>query len=118
MAPKVIRGTLLVLYQLQVIVGCVPPSYQRNHYPDLGQSSIFISYVIDLGTHHLEGSASWRIPIGLQLVWGGVMLSGVLFLPESPYAPSTILARHTHTNDCSVVVTRSVTDARKKPQAL
>lgn len=65
-APKGLRGTLLVLYQLQVIVG------------------LFISYVFDLGTHHLSGSASWRIPIGLQLVWGCIMLSGMLFLPESP----------------------------------
>ncbi|KAF6755181.1 general substrate transporter [Ephemerocybe angulata] len=40
-APKALRGTLLVLYQLQVIVG------------------LFISYVFDLGTHHLSGSASW-----------------------------------------------------------
>ncbi|EAU83517.1 sugar transporter [Coprinopsis cinerea okayama7 len=65
-APKALRGTLLVLYQLQIIFG------------------LFLSYVFDLATHHIPNSASWRIPIGLQLAWGLVMLSGIFFLPESP----------------------------------
>ncbi|EGO05363.1 hypothetical protein SERLA73DRAFT_101147 [Serpula lacrymans var. lacrymans S7.3] len=65
-APKAIRGMMLVLYQVQIIMG------------------IFISYVIDLGTHSIPNSASWRIPVGLQLVWGLILLSGVFFLPESP----------------------------------
>ncbi|KAI0370093.1 general substrate transporter [Pilatotrama ljubarskyi] len=65
-APKAMRGMLLVLYQLQIIIG------------------IFISYIIDLGTHHINGSASWRIPVGLQMLWGLILLSGIFFLPESP----------------------------------
>ncbi|KAJ3574621.1 hypothetical protein NP233_g1641 [Leucocoprinus birnbaumii] len=65
-APKALRGTLLVLYQLQIIVG------------------LFLSYVFDLATHHLNNAASWRIPVGLQLVWGAALLSGIFFLPESP----------------------------------
>ncbi|KAI0803285.1 general substrate transporter [Irpex lacteus] len=65
-APKALRGMLLVLYQLQIIFG------------------IFLSYLIDLGTHTLEGSASWRIPVGLQMLWGLILLSGIFFLPESP----------------------------------
>ncbi|EEB89861.1 hypothetical protein MPER_11998, partial [Moniliophthora perniciosa FA553] len=65
-SPKALRGTLLVLYQLQIIVG------------------IFISYIVDLGTHTIPGSASWRIPVGLQLLWGLILLSGIFFLPESP----------------------------------
>ncbi|KAH8113463.1 sugar transporter [Phellopilus nigrolimitatus] len=65
-APKRIRGAMLVLYQLQVIMG------------------IFISYIIDLGTHTIKNSASWRIPVGLQLLWGLILLSGIFFLPESP----------------------------------
>ncbi|KZT22630.1 general substrate transporter [Neolentinus lepideus HHB14362 ss-1] len=65
-SPKALRGTLLVMYQLQIIMG------------------IFVSYLIDLGTHHLDNSASWRIPVGLQMVWGFILLSGIFFLPESP----------------------------------
>jgi SP family sugar:H+ symporter-like MFS transporter len=65
-APKALRGTLLVLYQLQIIIG------------------IFLSYVFDLASHHLNNAASWRIPVGLQLVWGAALLSGIFFLPESP----------------------------------
>ncbi|KAJ7784780.1 general substrate transporter [Mycena olivaceomarginata] len=65
-APKALRGTFLVLYQLQIIVG------------------LFLSYVLDLATHSVANSASWRVPVGLQLVWGLGLLSGIFFLPESP----------------------------------
>ncbi|OBZ68528.1 Hexose transporter 2 [Grifola frondosa] len=65
-APKALRGMLLVLYQVQIITG------------------IFLSYIIDLGTHSINGPASWRIPVGLQLLWGTILLSGIFFLPESP----------------------------------
>ncbi|TRM61582.1 general substrate transporter [Schizophyllum amplum] len=65
-APKAMRGVLLVMYQLQVIMG------------------IFISYIIDLGTHAIPNSASWRIPVGLQMLWGLILISGMFFLPESP----------------------------------
>ncbi|KAI0783335.1 general substrate transporter [Abortiporus biennis] len=65
-SPKALRGMLLVLYQLQIIIG------------------IFISYMIEIGTHHIKNSASWRIPVGLQMLWGLILLSGIFFLPESP----------------------------------
>ncbi|KAF9486548.1 sugar transporter [Pholiota conissans] len=65
-APKALRGALLVLYQLQIIIG------------------IFLSYILDLATHSITNSASWRVPVGLQLVWGLILLSGIFFLPESP----------------------------------
>ncbi|KAK0199183.1 general substrate transporter [Armillaria mellea] len=71
-APKALRGMLLVLYQLQI-------SYGVTSTP-----RIFISYIIDLGTHTISGSASWRIPVGLQMLWGLIILSGIFFLPESP----------------------------------
>ncbi|KAK4050245.1 hypothetical protein OIV83_003566 [Microbotryomycetes sp. JL201] len=89
-APKHLRGTLLVLYQTQIAFG------------------LFISYVINLGTHHLSGSAAWRIPVGLQLLFGLVISCGILLLPESPrhslYIGDTERARRTIAtlNSCSV----------------
>ncbi|QRV92065.1 Sugar (and other) transporter [Ceratobasidium sp. AG-Ba] len=65
-APKKIRGALLVLYQLQIIAG------------------IFLSYILDFATHKVKGSASWRVPVGLQLLWGLILCGGIMFLPESP----------------------------------
>ncbi|GBE77322.1 Hexose transporter 2 [Sparassis crispa] len=65
-SPKALRGMLLVFYQVQIISG------------------IFISYLIELGTHTINGPASWRIPVGLQILWGCILLSGIFFLPESP----------------------------------
>lgn len=85
-APKKIRGTMLVLYQLQIICGCAnPPTLCfRTDLTHILLYSIFLSYVIDLATHSINGSASWRIPVGLQMAWGLVLLSGIFFLPESP----------------------------------
>lgn len=54
-------------------------------------SSIFLSYIIDLGTHTINGPASWRIPVGLQMLWGFILLSGIFFLPESPYVLARVL---------------------------
>ncbi|EJC97759.1 sugar transporter [Fomitiporia mediterranea MF3/22] len=65
-APKKIRGAILAFYQIQIISG------------------VFFSYVVDLATHALNNSASWRIPVGLQMLWGLILLSGIFFLPESP----------------------------------
>lgn len=65
-APKRLRGSLLVLYQVQIIFG------------------LFIAYIVNLGTHHYESDASWRVPIGIQLAWGLILLGGAAVLPESP----------------------------------
>ncbi|KAF8295744.1 general substrate transporter [Clavulina sp. PMI_390] len=65
-APKRIRGAMLVLYQLQIIFG------------------LFLSYVLDLATHSISNSASWKIPVGLQMLWGLMLIVGISFLPESP----------------------------------
>lgn len=65
-APKKIRGSLLVLYQVQIISG------------------LFLAYIIDLATHKIPNSASWRIPIGLQIIWGVLLILGAWALPESP----------------------------------
>lgn len=59
-----------------VWVSCMPDSFARYR--------IFLSYMIEIGTHHLNNSASWRIPVGLQMLWGLILLSGIFFLPESP----------------------------------
>ncbi|EPQ60026.1 general substrate transporter [Gloeophyllum trabeum ATCC 11539] len=64
--PRRLRGAMLVMYQLQINFG------------------FLASYVVEQGTHTIRGSASWRSPIGLQLLWGLVLLSGMFFLPESP----------------------------------
>ena len=89
-APKRLRGSLLVLYQVQIASG------------------IFLAYIVDLGTHGLSSAASWRVPIGLQLVCGIVLIVGALALPESPRhllgkgQDERALAAIARLNDCSV----------------
>lgn len=66
-APKAIRGIIVSGYQLLVITGIV------------------VSYGITWASQTAEfSSASWRIPVGLQMLWGLILFGLVCLLPESP----------------------------------
>lgn len=66
MSPKWIRGTLVCAYQLSITFGLLSAS------------------VVNIITYQIEGSAAYRIPMGLQLTWACVLALGVLVLPETP----------------------------------
>lgn len=66
MAPKWIRGTLVCAYQLAITFG------------------IFVASVVNIFTQGLSHPNAWRIPLALQFVWAGVLLVGLLLLPETP----------------------------------
>ncbi|OCF31834.1 sugar transporter [Kwoniella heveanensis BCC8398] len=64
--PVEIRGACVSSWQLMLAIGQV------------------IGACVGLGSHNLSSTASWRIPVGINLVWV-VLLFGVLFIvPESP----------------------------------
>lgn len=65
-APKEIRGRLISLQQLMITVG------------------LMIAFWVSVGTEKYTNSASWRIPTGIQLGPGLILVTGSLFLPESP----------------------------------
>lgn len=45
---------------------------------------IFFANVVNYTMHERQGSISWRLTIGLQLLWGLIVLVGTVFCPESP----------------------------------
>ncbi|KAF2766374.1 hypothetical protein EJ03DRAFT_330105 [Teratosphaeria nubilosa] len=65
-APRQIRGALVSCYQLSITFG------------------IFLADAINLGTHTIDGSASWRITMGIGFLFPLLMGTGILFLRESP----------------------------------
>lgn len=65
-SPKWIRGAIVSCYQLAITIG------------------IFLAAVINQGTHNIDSSASYRIPIGIQLVWSLILGIGMIFMPETP----------------------------------
>ncbi|KAF9895132.1 hypothetical protein FE257_000034 [Aspergillus nanangensis] len=65
-APRQVRGAMISCYQLFVTLG------------------IFLSYCINLGTENLEGTAQWRITLGLTFLFALVLGGGMVFFPESP----------------------------------
>ena len=62
-SPAHIRGKLVSLNQLMITIG------------------ILVSYLADYG---LAGSRGWRWMFGLAAIPAGVLLAGLLFVPESP----------------------------------
>ncbi|KAK6465095.1 sugar transporter 1 [Scheffersomyces coipomensis] len=65
-APKTLRGTLVCCFQLCITFG------------------IFIGYCVTYGTKQLDDSRQWRIPLGLCFLWAIFLVSGMVFMPESP----------------------------------
>ncbi|KAG9037599.1 hexose transporter hxt1 [Tulasnella sp. JGI-2019a] len=65
-APKVIRGTLTATYQLMITFG------------------ILLAALINLGTHSMKNSGSWRITVSLNILFSIMLGIGIMFCPESP----------------------------------
>ncbi|EJC99405.1 sugar transporter [Fomitiporia mediterranea MF3/22] len=67
-SPKDVRGRITGLFQIMVAIG------------------VMLSYFINFGIsqHNPVGAKVWQIPFGFQLVPGGIMCIGLLFVKESP----------------------------------
>lgn len=65
-APKHLRGTLVCCFQLNITLG------------------IFLGYCTTYGTKTYTDSRQWRIPLGLCFAWALFLITGMLFMPESP----------------------------------
>ncbi|KAJ2723136.1 hypothetical protein GGI07_002839 [Coemansia sp. Benny D115] len=65
-SPSRIRGRLVSLQQWAITWG------------------ILIAFWIDYGCSFIESDASWRIPLGIQIVPGLVLFVAMLFMPYSP----------------------------------
>jgi len=64
--PKKVRGALVAGYQFCITLG------------------LLLASCVTYGTSTLTTKSSYRIPIGLQFIFGVVLGVGLLFLPESP----------------------------------
>ncbi|KAK9481134.1 general substrate transporter [Lipomyces japonicus] len=65
-APRKVRGALVSAYQFFITVG------------------LLLASCVDYGTQNRFDSGSYRIPIGIQMLWAIVLAVGLFFLPESP----------------------------------
>ncbi|KAJ5377005.1 hypothetical protein N7509_013891 [Penicillium cosmopolitanum] len=83
-APPNLRGTLLVLESVSIVSGVV------------------IAYWITFATRHLEGTLSFRLPLGLQMVCATILGVCIHFFPYSP----RWLALVGRSEDCMASLTR------------
>lgn len=68
-SPIKIRGAMVCVYQLMITLG------------------ILFGNVTNYGCkeYHPDSNAQWLIPIGLGFVWAALALTGLFFMPESPF---------------------------------
>jgi MFS family permease len=66
--PASVRGRITGLFQEFLVIGST------------------FAYWLDYGVslHIPQSTQQWRIPVGIQLIFGGIMLIGLYFLKESP----------------------------------
>jgi len=76
-SPPEFRGSLMTLEQFSIVFGCV------------------LGFWAGFFTRNIEGSASWRIPLGIQLIPGVLLAFGCIFLPPSP----RLLVAHGRVNE-------------------
>lgn len=65
-SPKKVRGAIVSGYQFCITIG------------------LLLASCVDYGTQNYSTTASYRIPIALQMLWAIVLATGLFFLPESP----------------------------------
>lgn len=65
-APPNLRGALLVLESISIVSGVV------------------IAFWVTYGTRYIPGEASFRLPLGLQMVSATILGVGIHFFPYSP----------------------------------
>lgn len=65
-SPKWIRGAVVSCYQWAITIG------------------LLLAAVVNQATHNRDDSSSYRIPLGIQLLWSVILSVGMLFLPETP----------------------------------
>lgn len=65
-APKNVRGAVVSGYQFCITIG------------------ILLASCVTYGTQNYTNTASYRIPIAIQIIWALILGTGLVFLPESP----------------------------------
>merc|ERR1711881_838222 len=64
--PKKVRGVLVAGYQFCITIG------------------LLLAACVNYGVKEYQNSAEYRVPIGLQFIFGLVLGGGLFFLPDSP----------------------------------
>ncbi|KAL9093848.1 MAG: hypothetical protein Q9165_003771 [Trypethelium subeluteriae] len=65
-SPKWIRGPIVGSYQLAITIG------------------LLLASIVDNSTGKRNDTGSYRIPVAVQFAWAIILVTGLLFLPESP----------------------------------
>jgi hypothetical protein len=88
-APKAIRGSLATCFNLIILISLslafwinVSPFFALPAMDPLSKMLKVIQYGVSLWS--VPSDTQWRVPMGVQMVPGGLLLIGMLFQKESP----------------------------------
>nr|SIP56026.1 putative Sugar Porter [Yarrowia yakushimensis] len=65
-APKWIRGAVVSIYQFAITIG------------------LLLAAIVNNATKNRNNTSSYRIPLGIQLLWALILTGGLILLPETP----------------------------------
>ncbi|ODQ66031.1 general substrate transporter [Nadsonia fulvescens var. elongata DSM 6958] len=65
-APKWIRGAIVCGYQWAITIG------------------LLLAAIVNNASKDIDSTASYRIPIAIQIAWAIILMFGMFFLPETP----------------------------------
>jgi MFS family permease len=80
-SPPELRGSLMALEQFSIVLGVVVGFWTGFITRSSGSALFLLSYAL---TSAVPSSASWRIPLSVQLLPGVILGLGCIFLPPSP----------------------------------
>ena len=83
-SPPEVRGSLMALEQFSIVLGVVLGFWTGFFTRSSKLETIRIFVIQSRPPFQVPSSASWRIPLALQLVPGAILGLGCLFLPPSP----------------------------------
>lgn len=82
-SPPEVRGSLMALEQFSIVLGAVL-GFWTGYFTRDCESSAFHPVRLLLISIPVPGSASWRTPLGIQIIPGMLLAIGSVFLPASP----------------------------------
>ena len=81
-APTQLRGTLTATYQLFITMGILVAC--TFVCADCVAAAHLFLDCIAIGTRSLGGDSSWKLLIGLGLIFPAMLIAGISLMPESP----------------------------------
>ncbi|GAA5914181.1 sugar porter family MFS transporter [Sporobolomyces salmoneus] len=75
---------LVPMYQAEVAPKAIRGAIVADKYTWMITIGLLVAAIVVNSTKNMNNASSYQIPIGLQFIWGAILVVGLVILPESP----------------------------------